>query len=89
MGSQKGLTARAKYWTPAEVLRHATSESTRVIRMARKLNKHGSLGEILKGWIADLLLINGEPLKDISIPKYPDIAHAVIIKDGKIIKSRL
>ena len=39
--------------------------------------------------ISDLLLINGDTLKDISIPKYPDIAHAVIIKDGKIIKSRL
>lgn len=85
----KEFTARAKYWTPAEVLRQATSESARVIRMAGKLNRYGNFGEIRMGWLADLLLINGEPLDDISILEDPDRALALIIKDGEIIENRL
>ncbi len=85
----KEFTARANYWTAAEVLRQATSESAKVIRMAGKLNMHGMFGEIREGWVADLLLINGEPLKDISILEQPDQALALIMKKGKIVKSNL
>lgn len=45
----KEFTARAEYWTPVEVLRQATSESAKVIRMAGKLNRHGNFGEIRDG----------------------------------------
>ena len=85
----KEFTARAGYWTAAEVLRQATSESARVIRMAGKLNRHGNFGEIREGWVADLLLINGEPFEDLSILEDPTAALALIMKDGKIIKNRL
>jgi len=83
------FTERARYWTPAEVLVQATSESARVIRMAGGLNRHGNFGEIREGWVADLLLINGEPLEDISVLRDPDTALALIMKDGRIVKSRL
>jgi imidazolonepropionase-like amidohydrolase len=83
------FTERAKYWTPAEVLKQATSESARVIRMAGGLNAYGNFGEVREGWIADLLLINGEPLDDISILEKPDSALALIMKDGRIVKNRL
>lgn len=83
------FTERAKYWTPAEVLKQATSESARVIRMAGRLNRYGNFGEIREGWVADLLLINGEPLEDISILERPDSALALIMKDGQIVKNRL
>ena len=80
------FTERAEYWTPAEVLRQATSESARIIRMAGKLNRYGNFGEIREGWVADLLLINGEPLNDISILEDPQSSLALIMKDGKIVK---
>jgi len=83
------FTARAQYWTPAEVLRQATSESARVIRMAGKLNRHGNFGEIREGWVADLLLINGEPLTDISILEHPDTSLALIMQKGRIVKQAL
>jgi imidazolonepropionase-like amidohydrolase len=83
------FTARANYWTPAEVLQQATSESAKVIRMSGKLNSHGMFGEIQEGWVADLLLINGEPLEDISILEQADEALALIMKDGRIVKSNL
>jgi len=83
------FTARAQYWTPAEVLRQATSESAGVIRMAGKLNRHGNFGEIREGWVADLLLINGDPLADISILEHPDTSLALIMQKGRIVKQAL
>lgn len=83
------FTERALYWTPAEVLAQATSESAKVIRMSGKLNRHGNFGEIREGWLADLLLINGEPLEDISVLRDPEKNLALIMKGGEIIKNKL
>ena len=83
------FTERALYWTPAEVMAQATSESAKVIRMSGRLNRWGNFGEIREGWVADLLLINGEPLEDISVLRDPDNNLALIMKDGEIVKSRL
>lgn len=83
------FTERALYWTPAEVLKQATSESAKVIRMSGPLNRYGNFGEIREGWMADLLLIDGEPLEDISVLRNPDENLALIMKDGEIVKSRL
>ncbi len=83
------FTERAMYWTPAEVLAQATSESAKVIRMAGRLNRHGNFGEIREGWVADILLINGEPLDDISVLRDPENNLALIMKGGKIIKNQI
>jgi len=81
------FTERALYWTPAEVLAQATSESGKVIRMAGKLNRYGNFGEIREGWVADILLINGEPLEDISVLRDPGQNLALIMKGGEIVKN--
>jgi imidazolonepropionase-like amidohydrolase len=83
------FTERAKYWTPAEVMVQATSESAKVIRMSGKLNRHGNFGEIREGWLADLVLINGEPLEDISVLTDPEKNLALIMKGGEIVKTTL
>lgn len=80
---------RGEYWTPAEVLNQATAQSAEIIRMSGKLNRYGNFGEIREGWIADLLLINGEPLQDLSVFEDPDAALVLIMKDGMIVKSAL
>ncbi len=82
------FTERAMYWTPAEVLAQATSESAKVIRMAGRLNRHGNFGEIREGWVADLLLINGEPMQDISVLRDPEKNLALIMKGGEIVKNQ-
>ena len=83
------FTERAIYWSPAEVLRQATSESAEVIRMSGRLNRHGDFGEIREGWVADLVLINGEPLEDISVLRDPDDNLPLIMKAGEIVKNNL
>ena len=81
------FTERALYWTAAEVLTQATSESARVIRMAGSLNRHGNFGEIREGWVADILLHNGNPLDDISVLRDPKSNLALIMKGGEIVKN--
>jgi imidazolonepropionase-like amidohydrolase len=83
------FTERAMYWTPAEVLVQATSESAEIIRMAGRLNRHGNFGEIREGWVADILLINGNPLEDISVLRDPGNNLALIMKGGAIVKNQL
>ena len=83
------FTERAEYWTHAEVLVQATSESAEIIRMIGKLNRWGNFGEIREGWVADLLLINGEPLEDISVLRNPETGLALIMKQGEIVKLAL
>lgn len=83
------FTERAMYWTPAEVLAQATSESARVIRMSGKRNRYGNFGEIREGWVADLLLIDGEPLEDISVLRDPENNLALIMRGGEVVKNIL
>lgn len=83
------FVARSKYWTPFEVLRQATSESAEIIRMAGPLIKSPKFGEIRPGWAADILLIDGEPHKDISVLKNLEDVIRLVMKDGKIITSKL
>lgn len=83
------FTERAIFWSNAEVLHQATAEGGEIIRMAGKLNRHGNFGEIREGWVADLLLHNGEILEDLSVLADPEANLALIMKDGEIIKAEL
>jgi imidazolonepropionase-like amidohydrolase len=85
----KEFTLRAKYFTPVEILRQATSESAGIIRMCGPLNPYGMFGEIKEGYLADLLLIDGDLLKDVSLLEDPERRLLVIMKDGRIYKNIL
>jgi len=79
---------RAKWFTPAEVLRQATSRSAELLAMSGPRNPYpGKLGVIEEGAYADLLLINGNPLEDISILTESEENIVLIMKDGKVFKN--
>ncbi len=88
-GLPREFTERALFWSNAEVLHQATAESAEIIRMSGKLNRHGDFGEIREGWVADLLLHNGEVLDDLSVLANPEANLALIMKGGEIIKMKL
>ena len=88
-GLPREFTERARFWSNAEVLQQATSQGGEIIRMAGKLNRHGKFGEIREGWVADLLLHNGEVLDDLSVLGDPEANLALIMKNGETIKSKL
>jgi imidazolonepropionase-like amidohydrolase len=84
-------TARAKLFTPPEILRQATSIGAELIELSGPRNRYreGSLGVIEEGAYADLLLIEGNPLKDITILSDPEANLRLIMKDGVIYKNTL
>jgi imidazolonepropionase-like amidohydrolase len=80
--------ARTKFWPTIEVLRQATSYGAELIGMAnsRLPYQDGPLGVIEEGAYADLLVIDGNPLEDISLLANPEKNMLLIMKDGEIIK---
>lgn len=88
--SNEEFVLRTQWFTPVEVLRQATSANGELMAMSGKRNPYpGRLGVIEPGAYADLLLINGNPLEDISILTNPEQNLALIMKDGKIFKDTL
>jgi imidazolonepropionase-like amidohydrolase len=84
------FTLRARWFKPAEILRQATSGNAELLALSGPRNPYpGKLGVIEEGAYADLLLINGDPLKDISVLTNPNKNLALIMKDGKIYKNSL
>ncbi len=49
----------------------------------------GKLGVVDEGALADLLLVNGNPLQDIRLVADPGESFVIIMKDGQIFKNAL
>ena len=82
------FVARLDYFEPAEIMRQATSESAEIIRMAGKLNRYENFGEIREGWLADLILVDGNPLEDVSLFQRPGETLDLILKAGRVVVDR-
>jgi imidazolonepropionase-like amidohydrolase len=87
----KEFTCRAEYFTPLEILKQATSINAELLAMTGPRNPYqeGPLGVIQEGAYADLLVIDGNPLEDISIMTDPEKNFRIIMKDGVIYKNTL
>ena len=84
------LTNRLKWFTPVEILRQSTSISGELAALSGERNPYpGKLGVVEEGALADLLLVDGNPLKDLSILTKPEENLALIMKDGKIYKNTI
>jgi len=81
---------RTEWFTNAEILKQATSINGEIVALSGPRNPYpGKLGVIENGALADIVLINGDPLKDISILENPEDNLALIVKDGKIYKNTI
>jgi imidazolonepropionase-like amidohydrolase len=74
---------RAKVQDPVDVLRSATSINADLVQRA------GKLGTVAAGAIADLLVIDGNPLEDLGLLERTDESLLLILKDGRIVKDLL
>ncbi|MCW5899037.1 MAG: amidohydrolase family protein [Flavobacteriales bacterium] len=84
------LTLMTRWYTPAEVLRMATSVNAELLALSGERSPYaGKLGVVENGALADLLLVDGDPLADISILSDPAKNLVLIIKDGRIVKNGL
>jgi imidazolonepropionase-like amidohydrolase len=82
--------ARAKFFTPAETLQHATANAAELLELSGKRNPYpGKLGVIEEGAMADMIIVRGNPLDDISLMGDPEANLLLIMKGGKIYKKVL
>lgn len=84
------LTHLSRWYTNAEVLRGATSVNAELLAMSGPRNPYpGKLGVIEKGALADILVVDGNPLDDIALMEDPSKNLAVIMKGGRTYKNAL
>ncbi len=84
----KQLAKMSRWFEPHEVLRMATSENAALLAMSGERNPYpGKLGVVEEKALADLLLIDGDPLSDLKVFQDPEKKLLVIMKDGKLVKN--
>jgi imidazolonepropionase-like amidohydrolase len=69
--------------SPIEILRSATTINAEI------LQQRGKLGTIAPGAYADLILVDGDPLEDISLLARDGNALSLIVKGGEVWKNAL
>jgi imidazolonepropionase-like amidohydrolase len=92
LAQQQGaiLASLARWYTPAEALVMATSTNAELLALSGKRNPYpGKLGVVEEGALADLLLVDGNPLENISLVADPGKNFLVIMKDGTVYKNTL
>jgi imidazolonepropionase-like amidohydrolase len=86
---QNAYILRLKPWfTPAQILKLVTHDNAQLLALSGPRNPYpGTVGVIEVGALADLILVDGDPLSNIDLVADPAKAFVVIVKDGKIVKS--
>ncbi|WP_426407845.1 amidohydrolase family protein [Bradyrhizobium ganzhouense] len=84
------LAALTRWYTPAEALAMATSTNAELLSLSGLRNPYpGKLGVVEEGALADLLLVDGNPLDNIGLVEDPAKNFVVIMKGGKVYKNIL
>jgi imidazolonepropionase-like amidohydrolase len=82
------LAKLERWYTPAEALRMATADNGELMALCGFINPYpGKLGVVEEGALADLLLVDGNPIESIKLVADPEKNFLVIVKDGKIYKN--
>src|SRR5438876_12033330 len=82
------LASLVRWYTPAEALAMTTGTNGELLALSGKRNPYpGRLGIVEEGALADLLLVDGDPLTDLSVLENPEKNLIVIMKDGTVYKN--
>jgi imidazolonepropionase-like amidohydrolase len=84
------LAKMVRWYTPAEALKMATADNAELLALSGPRNPYpGKLGVVEEGALADLLLVDGDPIANIGLIEDPAKNFVVIMKDGKVFKNLL
>lgn len=82
------LTRMVRWYTPAEVLRMATGDNAQLLALSGERSPYpGKLGVVEAGALADLLLVDGDPVANIKLLEDPARNLLVIMKDGRLYRN--
>jgi imidazolonepropionase-like amidohydrolase len=83
----KQLAKLARWFTPADVLRMATADNAALLAMSGPRNPYpGRLGVVEEGAMADLLLVDGNPLEGLVLLEDAARNFVAIMKGGALVK---
>jgi imidazolonepropionase-like amidohydrolase len=86
----QGIVDLTRWFTPAEALAMATSANGELLALSGLRNPYpGKLGVVEQGAMADLLVVDGNPLEKIDLVADPANKLLVIMKDGVIYKNSI
>jgi imidazolonepropionase-like amidohydrolase len=74
---------RAQVFEPAEILAQATSINAQLLRMDDRI------GRVAEGLIADLIVVDGDPLADVTLFDQGGASLSVIMQGGRLHKRTL
>jgi imidazolonepropionase-like amidohydrolase len=84
------LTTLERWYRPAEILKMATAVNGELLAMSGPRNPYpGKLGVIEAGALADLIIVDGDPLANLKLIADPEKNFLVIMKDGRVVKDTL
>jgi imidazolonepropionase-like amidohydrolase len=84
------LAKMVRWYAPAEVLKMATADNAELLALSGLRSPYaGKLGVVQEGALADLLLVDGDPIANIDLIADPGKNLLVIMKDGRIYKNLL
>ncbi|ODS63790.1 MAG: hydrolase [Arenimonas sp. SCN 70-307] len=85
---QTAYLLRLRPWfTPAEILKLATHDNAQLLALSGPRSPYqGELGVVREGALADLILVDGDPLANLELVADPTRNFVVIMKDGALIK---
>lgn len=82
------ILALRQWFTPAEILKMVTYDNAQLLALSGpRAPYEGKLGIVENGALADLILINGDPLANLDLIADPAKNFSVIMKDGAIYKN--
>jgi len=87
---QNEYILRLKPWfTSAEILKLITHDNAQLLALSGPRSPYpGELGVVREGALADLILVDGDPIADIDLLADPETNFLVIMKDG-VVEKRL
>src|SRR5690606_9858558 len=84
------LITFSRWYSAAETLAMATSANGELLKLSGPRDPYpGKLGVVEEGALADLLLVDGDPLANLQVLEDPATNFLVIMKDGRIYKNDL
>lgn len=84
------LAKMTRFYKPLEVLRMATGDNGRCLALSGSRAPYdGALGVIKPGSLADLLVVDGDPERDLSFLAEPAQSLRLIMKGGRVYRNTL
>jgi imidazolonepropionase-like amidohydrolase len=78
----KEFSVRSQVQTAGQILRSAT------VNAAKLLMKENELGQVKAGFAADFIILDGNPLKDITLLDRTEESILAVVKDGRVMSSK-